>query len=198
MPAPDPEADLRAVISNEDRRVEHRRVPGRDRCRAREPVRRHPSPAAAGARCARRLPQGPYPGDRDRGQPRRRRRVDRRVAEARSDCGVRRRRRQRRSCGRARPQHPGDQHPRRSGGGGRRPGDRPAARLHAPDPARRSLRAKRRLVQQGADPARPWRRRQDHGGRRARRHRPRHRQARRGVAHADHLSRAAPQAGCAV
>ena len=49
-------------------------------------------------------------------------------------------------------------------------------------------------AQQGADPARPQRRRQDHGRGRARRHRPRHRRPRRRLPHARDLSRAAPQA----
>ena len=52
---------------------------------------------------------------------------------------------------------------------------------------RRPLRARRQLGEQGTDPARPQRQRQDHGRGRPRRHRPRHRRSRRGLSHARDL-----------
>src|SRR5262245_49761298 len=88
--------------------------------------------------------------------------------------------------------------PRHLGRRGGRPRYRPDACVSAADPVRGSLRARRQLGQQRSDPARPQRRRQDHGRARAGRHRPRHRRARPRLAHARDLQRAAPQTRCAL
>src|SRR5215831_8021432 len=76
---------------------------------------------------------------------------------------LRGRNRFRRSRRRARAQCPGDQYPRHFDGRSGRPRHRPDARVRAPNPVRRSLRARRRLGEQRSNPARAQRRRQDHG-----------------------------------
>ena len=196
MPAQDPEAGVRGVMDVPMVEPPARMkidvlsigsFPGGDECRTREPVRCHsPLQPARTGRTERRA-QGAHPRHRDRGQSRRRPRADRCAAEARSDFGLRRRDRLRRSRRRARAQHPGDQYPGHSDRRSGRPRHRPDAGLGAPDRVCRSLCARRHLGQQGADPARAQRRRQDHGRARPRRHRPRDCRSRRRLPHARDL-----------